>query len=141
MAVHKSLRGDSTVQFVDTARVLAVLTRKYAMRLPKRYTFLGGQELVALADATYNEVKKANSIYPTSQKELWLRRVHLIEANGNLQALVGQMEIMVELLRENNSQTLQLKHATEEWAKAAIEEAKLIAAIKKADKERFKNLK
>lgn len=63
MAVYKALRGESNMQFVETARQLAVYTRKYCLKMPKRYTFFGVQELCRLADAVYNEVKMANSIY------------------------------------------------------------------------------
>ena len=50
MSVYKALRGDSSVQFVETARKLAVHTRKCCLKMPKRYTFYGAQELSALAD-------------------------------------------------------------------------------------------
>ena len=64
MSVYKALRGDSSVQFVETARKLAVHTRKCCLKMPKRYTFYGAQELSALADTVYNEVKMANSVFP-----------------------------------------------------------------------------
>lgn len=82
MAVYKALRGESKVQFVETARLLAVHTRKYCLKMPKRYTFFGVQDLCALADRVYNEVKMANSIYPTNQHEAQLRRDHLIDTNA-----------------------------------------------------------
>ena len=80
MSVYKALRGDSSVQFVETARKLAVHTRKCCLKMPKRYTFYGAQELSALADTVYNEVKMANSVFPGNQHEAQLRRDHLIEA-------------------------------------------------------------
>ena len=82
MSVYKALRGDSSVQFVETARKLAVHTRKCCLKMPKRYTFYGAQELSALADTVYNEVKMANSVFPGNQHEAQLRRDHLIEANA-----------------------------------------------------------
>lgn len=45
MAVYKALRGESSVQFVETARKLAVHTRFYCLKMSKRYTFFGVQEL------------------------------------------------------------------------------------------------
>lgn len=103
MAVYKALRGESSVQYVETARKLAVHTRKYCLRMPKRYTFFGVQELCSLADDVYNETKMANSVYPTNEAELQLRRNHLIEANAKLQALVGQLGIMTELLKSGSN--------------------------------------
>ncbi len=138
MAVYKALRGDSTVQYVETARVLAVHTRKYCLKMPKRYTFFGAQSLSAMADAIYNEVKMANSVYPTNAHEAQLRRDHLIEANAKLQAFNGQLAIMIDLLTQNPPKWL--GHACEVWAELSLEEAKLIAGVKKSDKERYKNL-
>lgn len=50
MSVYKALRGESTLQFLDTARQLAVHTRRYCLKMPKRYTFFGAQEVCRLAD-------------------------------------------------------------------------------------------
>lgn len=140
MSVYKSMRGDSTVQFVETARQLAVHTRKCCLKMPKRYTFYGAQELSALADTVYNEVKKANSIFPGNQHEVQLRRDHLIEANATLQALIGQLGIMTDLLKQNSEKLKWLDNALEEWATLITEEAKLISGVKKSDKERYKKL-
>lgn len=108
--------------------------------MPKRYTFYGAQELSALADTVYNEVKMANSVFPGNQHEAQLRRDHLIEANATLQALIGQLGIMADLLKQNPEKLRWLDTALEEWASLISEEAKLISGVKKSDKERFKNL-
>ena len=133
MSVYKALRGDSSVQFVETARKLAVHTRKCCLKMPKRYTFYGAQELSVLADTVYNEVKMA-------KHEAQLRRDHLIEANATLQALIGQLGIMADLLKQNPEKLRWLDNSLEEWASLISEEAKLISGVKKSDKERFKNL-
>lgn len=140
MSVYKALRGDSPVQFVETARKLAVFTRKNCLKMPKRYTFYGAQELSALADAVYNEVKMANSIFPGNQADAQLRRNHLTEANATLQAFVGQLGIMADLLKQNPEKLTWLDNALEEWAIMITEEAKLISGVKKSDKERYKKL-
>ena len=140
MSVYKALRGDSPVQFVETARKLAVFTRKNCLKMPKRYTFYGAQELSALADAVYNEVKMANSIFPGNQADAQLRRNHLTEANAALQALVGQLGIMADLLKQNPEKLTWLDNALEEWAIMITDEAELISGVKKSDKERYKKL-
>ena len=140
MSVYKALRGDSPVQFVETARKLAVFTRKNCLKMPKRYTFYGAQELSALADAVYNEVKMANSIFPGNQADAQLRRNHLTEANAALQALVGQLGIMADLLKQNPEKLTWLDNALEEWAIMITDEVKLISGVKKSDKERYKKL-
>lgn len=98
--------------------------------MPKRYTFYGAQELSALADTVYNEVKMANSVFPGNQHEAQLRRDHLI----------GQLGIMSDLLKQNPEKLRWLDNALEEWASLIAEEAKLISGVKKSDRERFKNL-
>lgn len=40
MSVLKSQRGESTVQFLDTARELEIYTIKTCAKFPKRYMFL-----------------------------------------------------------------------------------------------------
>ena len=65
---------------------------------------------------------------------------HLIEANATLQALIGQLGIMADLLKQNPEKLRWLDNSLEEWASLISEEAKLISGVKKSDKERFKNL-
>ena len=40
MAVYKSKRGESSVQFIETARQLEAHTLACCMKCPKRYSFL-----------------------------------------------------------------------------------------------------
>lgn len=82
----------------------------------------------------------ANSIFPGNQHEAQLRRDHFIEANATLQALIGQLGIMADLLKQNPEKLKWLDNALEEWATLITEEAKLISGIKKSDKERYKKL-
>lgn len=140
MSVYKALRGESTVQFVETARKLAIHTRKCCLKMPKRYTFFGVTDLVTLSSRVYDEVKMANSVFPGNQADAQLRRNHLIEANAVLQALIGELSIMADLLKQNPEKLRWLDNALEEWASLISEEAKLIAGVKKSDKERYKNL-
>lgn len=139
MAVYKALRTESSVQFVETARKLAICTRRNCIKMPKRLTFFGGQKLCEMADEVYALVKKANSVYPTNAHEAQLRRDYLTQANAQLQAFIGQLSLMIDVLAQNNPKWLE--HATEEWAILAVEEAKLISATKKADAQRYKHLK
>lgn len=54
MSVLKSQRGESAVQFLDTARELEIYTIKQCAKFPKRYMFLITKDIVALASAVYN---------------------------------------------------------------------------------------
>lgn len=89
MAVLKSQRGESPVQYLETAYNLEVYTIRQALKLPKRYTFFIATELVRLASGCHSHVKAANSIYPTNAHEAQLRRDELIAANNDLQNLLS----------------------------------------------------
>lgn len=65
MSVLKSKRGESAMQFLETARELEVYTIRQCARFPKRFMFLITKDIVALSKAVYNNVKAANSVYPT----------------------------------------------------------------------------
>ena len=66
MSVLKSKRGESAMQFIETARELEIYTIKQCARFPKRFMFLITKDIVALSKAVYNNVKAANSVYPTN---------------------------------------------------------------------------
>lgn len=135
MGVLKKDRGLSSVQFIDTARALEVLTLKNCLKFPKRYTFFITTEIVRLSQSVYNNVKSANSIYPTSQIEAQMRRDYFTKANCDLQALISQLGIAKEIITTEMKATIWI-----EWMNLIEEEAKLISAVKKNDKERFKSL-
>lgn len=135
MGVLKKDRGLSSVQFVDTARALEVLTLKNCLKFPKRYTFFITTEIVRLSQSVYNNVKSANSIYPTNQVEAQMRRDYFTKANCDLQALISQLGVAKEIIATEMKATIWI-----EWMNLIEEEAKLISAVKKNDKERFKSL-
>ena len=135
MSVLMKDRGKSSIQFVDTARALEVLTLKNCLKFPKRYTFFITTELVRLSQSVYNNVKSANSIYPTNQSEVQMRRDYLTKANCDLQALISQLGVAKEITSSEIKSTTWV-----EWMNLIEEEAKLISAVKRADKERFKTL-
>ena len=81
MSVLKSQRGESTVQFLDTARELEIYTIKTCAKFPKRYMFLITKDIVALASAVYNNAKAANSIYVTTADDARLHFAMSIIAN------------------------------------------------------------
>jgi hypothetical protein len=135
MGVLKKDRGLSSVQFIDTARALEVLTLKNCLKFPKRYTFFITTEIVRLSQSVYNNVKSANSIYPTNQIEAQMRRDYFTKANCDLQALISQLGIAKEIITTEMKATIWI-----EWMNLIEEEAKLISAVKKNDKERFKSL-
>lgn len=140
MSVYKSKRGESSAQFVETARKLEVHTLAQCLKIPKRYTFFLSTEIMRLASEVYNNVKSANSIFPSNQHEVQMRRDKLTEANNALQCLVGKLGLLGDVLRKNPSQFKGLDNALETWGNLIAEEAKLISGVKKPDKQRYKDL-
>lgn len=80
MSVLKSKRGESTMQFIETARELEVYTIKQCAKFPKRFMFLITKDLIDLAKSVYNNTKSANSIYPTNINELQMRTTQTLFA-------------------------------------------------------------
>lgn len=140
MSVYKSKRGESSAQFVETARKLEVHTLAQCLKIPKRYTFFLSTEIMRLASEVYNNAKSANSIFPSNQHEAQMRRDKLTEANNALQCLIGKLGLLGDVLRKNPSQFKGLDNALETWGNLIAEEAKLISGVKKSDKQRFKDL-
>ena len=120
------------MQFVDTARELQIYTLRQAIKFPKRYTFFITTEIVRLAQAVYNNVKSANSVYPTNAAEAQLRREFLTRANCDLQCLISQLDIAKDIFGGSVDSKVWQK-----WMDIIANEARLISAVKKADKERF----
>lgn len=98
------------------------------------------QDIVTIAKAVYNNVKAANSVYPTNAAEVQLRRNYLITANCELQCLISQLDIAREFVRNTDSNKPINGKVWQTWIDLITTEAKLLAALKNKDKERYKTL-
>ena len=132
VSVLKSKRDVSAVQYVETARELLIFTLQKCLKFPKRYTFFITTEIVRLAQDVFNCVKSANSIFVTNAHELQLRRDYLTKANCALQCLISHLDIAKSVIGSNDIKSESWKR----WMDFIELEAKLIAAVKKSDKER-----
>lgn len=140
MSVYKSKRGESAVQFIETARKLQEHTLTQCLKVPKRYTFLLTQEVMHLATDVYNNVVSANSVYPINQHEAQLRRDYLTAANASLQSLDRQLGLLAGVLYKNPENFKGFESAFTTWGELINEEAKLISGIRRADRTRYKDL-
>ncbi len=140
MSVPKSKRGESVVQFLETARELEIYTIKECARFPKRYMFLITKDIVSLSTKVYNDVKAANSIYPTNAAEVQLRKNYIIQANCALQCLLSQLDIAREFIRTTDKNKPITSTVWEGWVNLITNEAKLLASLKESDKKRYKDL-
>lgn len=133
MSVIKSKRNTSTMEFLATARKLQIYTIQKCVNFPKRYTFYVSQPLANAATRVYEYVKCANSIYPLNQHEAQLRRDCLIKANAELNSIASQLEVAQELFGID-METLMY------WAEMVNTEIKLVKAVMKNDRDRYKDL-
>lgn len=140
MSVLESKRGVSTMQFLETARELEIYTIKQCAKFPKRFMFLITKEIVALATAVYDNVKSANSVFPTNAAELQIRTNFIIAANCKLQSLLSQLDIAREFVRQTDSNKPIKSTIWQKWVDLITTEAKLLSALKSSDKARYKNL-
>ena len=133
MSVIKSKRSTSDLEFLAGARRLEIYTIKKCTRFPKRYTFYISQPLANAATRVYEATKRANSIYPLNQHEVQLRRDQLLMAHAELQSMISQLEVAQELFGIEPD-TLR------RWMELVDTEIRLIKALLKSDRARYKEL-
>lgn len=140
MSVYKSKRGESSVQFIETARQLEAHTFACCMKAPKRYErFLTGR-IMQLASDVHEHAAAANNIWPTNQHEAQMRRDELTRANIALQNLDQKLQLLYEAARQNPQGCKWIGKAMEQWGAIIAEEAKLLAAVRRKDRQRYKDL-
>lgn len=134
MAVPKSRRGESEMEFVYTARQLELYTIRKCVGFPKRYTFYLSQPLANDAKRIHDCVKMADSIFPTNAHEAQLRKDQLLLAEAGLNAMISQIEIARELIGIDG-------RIMGYWMDLIARELRLVHAVMKSDRERFGNLR
>lgn len=133
MSVIKSKRSTSDMEFLATARKLQIYTIQKCVNFPKRYTFYVSQPLANAATRVYEDVKRGNSIYPLNQHEAQIRRDYFLHANAELQSIISQLEVAQELFGID-METLKY------WIEIVDTEIRLVKAVIKNDRTRYKNL-
>lgn len=121
------------MEFLATARKLQIYTIQKCVNFPKRYTFYVSQPLANAATRVYEYVKCANSIYPLNQHEAQLRRDCFIKANAELNSIASQLEVAQELFGIDMDTLMY-------WAEMVNTEIKLVKAVMKNDRDRYKDL-
>ena len=133
MSVIKSKRSTSDMEFLATARKLEIYTIQKCVNFQKRYTFYVSQPLAAAATRIYEDVKRGNSIYPLNQHEVQIRRDYFLHANAELQSMISQLEVAQELF---GIEMDTLKY----WMDIVDTEIRLVKAVLKSDRARYKDL-
>ena len=81
----------------------------------------------------FEQVKKANSIYPKNQHEAQIRRDCLIKAYAEYQHLISQICVAEEMFDVSENGIIQ-------WMKLINEELGLIKGLMDSDLKRYKDL-
>lgn len=134
MSVIKSKRRVSGVQFLETARDLDLFTMKTCIKyVSKRYTFYLSQPTVLVASNIHSCVKRGNSIFPSTKRDVEMRREQFIMAGAELQNLISKINIIYEMfaLPEN----IAIK-----WLELIDTELSLVKSVIKKDEERYKDI-
>ena len=133
MSVVRSKRGESEMEFIHNARELEMYTVRKCVGFPKRFTFYINQPIANCATRIYEDVKMANSIFPTNQHEAQIRRDYLLRANAELYTLVSQIEVAHELFGLE-------PNVMSHWSGLIDKEIRLVKSLLKKDRERYKTL-
>jgi hypothetical protein len=133
ISVIKSKRGESDMQFLDTAYQLYIFTIQQCVKFPKRYTFYVSQDISHIAFEIHRKVKCANSIYPTNSHEFQMRRDYFLESYADTQSLISQINAATELFQISGG-------VLTRWMELINYELSLLKGIMKRDKSRYKNL-
>lgn len=133
MSVVKSERSESELQFLYTARELQIYSIKKCVNFPKRYTFYISQPIANIATRIHENVKLGNSIYPMNQHEAQMRIDYFLKAKAELNNMVSQIEVAEGLFDIEQGV---IKH----WMELVGTEIKLVTAVIKSDRARYKKL-
>lgn len=132
---------------VDNAIRLYRKVVEVCLKMPKRYTYLILQDVIELAGRVMDNAKGANSVFPTNQHEVQIRRDYWIHARANLQALSTRIDRFLEVpgtLTYHDERSDKTKGVTtkelEEIADLIGAEMALITKALEEEKKRFKSL-
>ena len=85
------------------AHQIFVETMAFLTRLSARYSRLLAEPTAKLAGEVLDEAEKANSIYPSDEQRIRLRKAHLLEARASLMALDVRLALCYEVIMQNRA--------------------------------------
>ena len=128
MSVPLGKRKPSGVQYLDTARELAIHTLRYTnKKFAKKDTDII-RRLRDLALDILENVSSANSIFVKTQKDKEMRRTCLMNARNNLFSLSSLLSVVMEVI--NNEIT---EYGWTCWGELIDKEIKLITGLMRSD--------
>ena len=136
-SVHKRLRKETELQFMQTAWELQFELTKFVMReknLPKKWRLVLGCPIVEKVDELVDNLTYANCIYPTSISDVELREKYQQMAVANCWQLQNKLVRMIECV-----ETIKIEKM-ETVINLLSDAENLIKKWKKSDRERYKKL-
>ena len=136
-SVHRRLRKETELQFMQTAWELQFELTKFMMReknLPKKWRLVLGCPIVEKVDELVDNLTYANCIYPTSISDVELREKYQQMAVANCWQLQNKLVRMIECV-----ETVKIEKM-ETVINLLSDAENLIKKWKKSDRERYKKL-
>ena len=135
MSVLKQKRTTSKAEFINTANQIYVETLNFLTRLSARYSRLIAEPVAKLAGEIIDHAEKANSIFPSDNQRIEMRKAHLLEARASLMALDVRLTHCYLIMTQNpqgcfttpSGKSVDAKKATERLDKMAQKLGELIA--------------
>lgn len=141
MSVKVCDRKESTVQFIETARLLYNHTVRTCIKFPKRLMFFISWPLVKTATNFYTAVIKGNEINVKTKEDFLQRRQYFQEALGDLAVLEGQVNLAYNYFAAAiHSEKTFAPKAQEKWGKYILKERTLLNGLLKKEFEKYSEL-
>ena len=134
MSVLKQKRTTSKAEFINTANQIYIETLNFLTRLSARYSRLIAEPVAKLAGEIIDHAEKANSIFPSDNQRIEMRKAHLLEARASLMALDVRLTHCYLIMTQNpqgcfttpSGKSVDAKKATERLDKMAQKLGELI---------------
>lgn len=130
MAVPKSKRKQSSIQYIDTMRRLAADIFAFSNRLPKRYAFRLANPLCQHAYECLYHLKAANMTFVNDDESFRKRIGHLDDARTELDHVETLLDVLCTVQQPSG--------CVVGFCEAITLERQLIGGVKKRDKEAYK---
>ena len=101
MSILAQKRTVSKAEFINTANQIYVETINFLTRLSARYSRLIAEPVAKLAGEVIDQAEKANSIFPSDDQRIQLRKAHLLEARASLMALDARLTNCYLIMNQN----------------------------------------
>ena len=130
MAVIKSKRNTSIIEYIHTARELCKYTISKCIGFAKRYRPFLITDLSDNAKKTYHCVISANNIYLDSPVDAAMRRKYLLEAKCALKCLVADLEMSQDIFKIQDNEMIY-------WMNLINKELSLVDGVLRSDNKKY----